>query len=461
MTLRSVTNPYQPPLDGQPPGARYLPEPEIDITKPAPAPPRLEIITTWSRLDYAETFQGYRLTPERVAWILRQADYGWAWQMVDMYEALLLNDGHARGQFEQRMDEVEVPWTLRPGDDRPGSKQAAEDLEAACRQWDMDGLIQHLELGTFIGYSYAEVPWQTRSDGMQVPVDAVCVPHRRFAFDLQSRPRLTSELDPYPGQLLERRPGSSWVRAETKRWRKQTQAGLFRTVAYWAVFKRMSVRDWLIFAEKFGIPMIIGKYTENASEKTRQALRDAIEALGTEGRALLAEGATVEVIDKALRSGSGGGDHLHAGITQLANSEISKIISSATLTSDTGGPGSFALGQVHADQKHKLSLADARRIGIAFQRDIGVEFLRRNNLVDKAAPPWLHLHVQKLSLLTDSQVVKNLAGIGLKLSVGQLREQFGYRAPSGPDDELETPETTDGGTTKDPADPREPADPPQ
>jgi phage gp29-like protein len=453
-----VTNPYQPPLDGNPPGARYLPEPQIEVDKPAPAAPRLELITTWSRLDYTETFQGFRLTPDRVAWIFRQADYGWAWQMVDMFEAIVLNDGHLRGLFEQRMDELEVPWTLRPGDDRPASADAAIALEAACRGFDMAGLIQHLQLQPFYGFSYAEIPWQTRADGMQIPVDAVCVPHRRFAFDLQSRARLTSELDPYPGQLLERRAGSSWARAETKRWRKQTQAGLFRTASYWAVFKRMSVRDWLIFAEKFGIPMIIGKYTDEASEKTRKALGDAIEALGTEGRAILGDGAIIEVIDTALRSG--GGDHLHAGITQLANSEISKIITAATLTSDSGGPGSFALGQVHADQKHKLSLADARRIGIAFQRDIGNEFLLRNGLADKAAPPWLHLHVQKLSLLTDSQVVKNLAGIGLKLSIGQLREQFGYRAPSDAADELELPEKPDGAANADPADPKEPADPP-
>jgi phage gp29-like protein len=454
-----VTNPYQPPLDGNPPGARYLPEVPVAIDKPAPPAPRLELLTTWSRLDYAETFQGWQLTPQRVAWIFRQADYGWAWQMIDMYEAIALNDGHLRGLFEQRMDELEVPWTLRPGDDRPGSAQAAVELEAACRTWDMTGLIQHLQLQPFYGFSYGEIPWQSRADGVQIPVDAVCVPHRRFAFDLQSRARLTSELDPYPGELLERRPGSSWVCAETKRWRKQTQAGLFRTAAYWAVFKRMSVRDWLIFAEKFGIPMIVGKYADTSSEKTRQALAQAIEALGTEGRALLAEGATVEVIDKALRSG-GGGDHLHAGITQLANSEISKIITAGTLTSDVGGPGSFALGQVHADQKHKLSLADARRIGIAFQRDIGTEFLRRNNLLDKAAPPWLHLHVQKLSLLTDSQVVKNLVSVGLPMSIGQLREQFGYRAPKDDDDTLKQPEPTDGAANADPADPHEPADPP-
>lgn len=454
-----MTSPFQPPLDSLEPGARYLPAPVPEVA-PAPAAPRLELITTFSRLDYGDSYVGYRLTPERVAWIFRQADNGSVWQMTDMFENIVLNDGHTRGLYEQRLDEVAAQdWSLIPGDARPGSKQAADELGADCKQIDMAALIEHLMLAVGIGFSYAEIPWWTRADGMQIPADVACVPHRRFSFDLHGRARLTSEIDPYPGQLLERRPGSSWACNETKRWRKQTQAGMLRTVAYWAVFKRLAVRDWLVFAEKFGIPMITGKYGENSSEATRKALQDAIDALGTEGRAILAADATIEIHTQALRAGSGGGDHLHAGITQLCNSEISKILTAGTLTSDTGGPGSFALGKVHDDQKHKLSLADARRIGVVFQRDIGREYLRRNNLTDKAAPPWLHIRVQKLSLLTDAQVAKTLQGLGLKLSEDQVRDKFEWREPSGPDDELQPTQVSDGGSTVDPADPKEPADP--
>jgi hypothetical protein len=206
------------------------------------------------------------------------------------------------------------------------------------QQIDMEGAIEFLALAPFYGCSYVESAWVTRADGRQVPAELVCVPHRRFMFDPQSRPCLTSETNPYPGDLLERRPGSSWLRAETHRWRRQVQAGILRTVTWWALFKRMSVRDWLIFAEKFGIPLIIGKPGDDDNETTRKALRAAIDALGTEGRAILGGKATIEVLNQALRSGSGAGDHLHPGIVSLANSEISKAITAGTLTSDTGAP---------------------------------------------------------------------------------------------------------------------------
>jgi phage gp29-like protein len=137
-------------------------------------------------------------------------------------------------------------------------------------------------------------------------------------FDPQWRPRLTSETNPYPGEQLERRSGSSWLRADARRWRRQVQARILRTVAWWALFKRMSVRDWLIFAEKFGIPLIVGKPGDDDNETTRKALRAAIDALGTEGRAILGGKATIEVLNQALRSGSG------AAITSIPGSSRSR-----------------------------------------------------------------------------------------------------------------------------------------
>ncbi len=283
-------------------------------------------------LDYTDSQAGYKLTPDRLTWILRQADLGAPAQLFDLYENVVLGDGHTRGLYEKRLDEMSVPWTWQPGDARPGILQVAEELDEATRALDMEDGIEHIALAAFWGASYGEVAWITRADGRQVPAEIVCVPHRRFMFDQESNPRLTSETNPYPGDALERRPGSSWLRAETRRWRKQTQAGILRTVAWWALFKRMSVRDWLIFAERFGIPMILGKPGPNEREKTRETLKQVIRELGTEGCAVLGADATVELLDQALRAG----DHLHPAIVQLTNSEISKAVTAGTLTADTG-----------------------------------------------------------------------------------------------------------------------------
>jgi len=430
--------------------AEFMPEPE-PAPKPAPSSPVVEIVSTPSSRDYMiDSWIGTRLTPERVAWVFRQADFGQPALMYDMFESVLLNEGHARGLYEQRLDEVTaVPWTLRPGDARQGSQQAADDLTTALMLADVAPAIEHIALGPFYGCSYAEVAWWKRPDGLEVPVEFACVPHRRFIFDERSRPRLTSDKNPYPGDLLERRAGSSWLRAETKRWRKQVQAGILRTVTWFSLFKRMNVRELLIFAEKFGIPFILGKLENDASETSRKELKNTLAAIGTEGRAVLGPGVNIQILDQVLRSGAGG-DQLHSTIIQLCNSEISKVITAGTLTSDTGGPGSFALGQVHAAQKHKLSLADARRIGNVFMQGIGQEFLIRNKLTEKAAAPWMHLHVQKLELLQDAQAVKTLVDAGMKLSQRHQREVFNQPEPLDDDDTLKP-------LVKNAPDPKQPA----
>lgn len=436
--------------------ASYLPEKQPEPVR-APDASTLEIVSSASMLDYTDSYIAYKLTPERLNWVLREADAGVPIRMYDVFENIVLQDGHTRGLYEQRLDELVVSYTWRAGDERPGSAQAAEELAAATRDLDLAKAIEFLALAPFWGSSYVEAAWVTRADGMQVPAELVCVPHRRFVFDIDTfSPHLTTDKNPWPGEKLERRPGSSWLKAESTRWRRQTQAGALRTVAWWALFKRMSVRDWLIFAERFGIPLIVGKYGKDDSEGTRKALKDAIAALGTEGRAILGGDATIEVLNTALRSASGGGEHLHAGIVQLANSEISKVITAGTLTADTAGPGSFALGQVHADSKHKLSLADAMRIGLVMQRDLGREFLVRNRIgADVASPPFLHIHVQKLSLLADSQVLGNLVKAGLPISIQQVREAFAYRAPTNEADTLKPLVPTES----DNADPAGVADP--
>lgn len=134
----------------------YLPEPQRELAAPAPPAGTIEIVTRASSLDYSDSWSGFKLTPEQMTWILRLADWGSPLQLFDMYESTVLADGHTRGLYEQRLDEVRVDWSWRAGDARPGSQQAAEELDAATQQIDMEGAIEFLALAPFFGCSYVE-----------------------------------------------------------------------------------------------------------------------------------------------------------------------------------------------------------------------------------------------------------------------------------------------------------------
>jgi hypothetical protein len=67
----------------------YLPEPQRELTAPAPPAGTIEIVTRASALDYSDSWSGFKLTPERLTMILRQADWGAPLQLFDMYESTL------------------------------------------------------------------------------------------------------------------------------------------------------------------------------------------------------------------------------------------------------------------------------------------------------------------------------------------------------------------------------------
>jgi phage gp29-like protein len=462
----ALIKPVPPPLLALPPPteasgeitASFLPPSPPPAPSPAPAGPRIVIMTQASKTDYFDMGASSGLTPERLFRNFWAADNGYPQPMLDNFESLLLNDGHARGHWDKRLDSValqDVQWQPPPRDKREETAKFAELFDEHMASINQAQALEHIALEPHNGWSYLEVAWQTMSNGLQLPAYLVPVPARRFVFDpVTFEPRLTSDDSPN-GDPLRVTPYSSWVLAQSMRWRKPTQAGRLRTAAPWMVFKRMSVRDWLIFAEKFGIPMIIGKYAENSGEAARQALVRTIEILGTEGRAVLEDGQTVDVTSEQVRSGTN--DHLHGGIVALCNAEISKIFTGATLTSDTGGPGSYALGAVHAAGEHRQTLADAQRIGLAM-RQIAVEAVRRNNLAGKISPPQLYIEVQPdvEAMKLEAEVVKILGEAGLEMSKIRNRRRFNQPAPRDPEDTMiplaKDKKEKDNGDKKTPAD---------
>jgi phage gp29-like protein len=84
---------------------------------------------------------------------------------------------------------------------------------------------------------------------------------------------------------------------------------------------------------------------------------------------------------------------VQGALTALCNAEISKLISGATLTSETGGPGSFALGAVHQNTRFKLIQGDANRLKSSFVRDVAIPFLHYNSFSEGTRPPWLKNHI--------------------------------------------------------------------
>lgn len=416
--------------DAAPTGRAFIDAPAV--TPPVPPPIQTR---PWPSVDRSSARPGYKLTPERVWSALRQAEMGYPATQIQMVEDVIESDGHLRGLYISRMTSVAYrPVILQPGDARPASVTAAEILGQAMVKANYHDLAWQSMDAVFQGFAPTEMQWGIDDEtGAIVPKWFSAVPLNRFRFDTNDYPLITSATNPVGDPLL---PGG-WVYARRPH-RRVVRAGLMRTAIWWALFKRMSMRDWMVFAEKFGIPLVLGFYEERASEQSRKALEEAIIDIGTDGAAILSE-ATRIVVESGAAVRGGDVSSLHPAVIAMCNAEMSKLINGSTLSVETGGPGSFALGKVHENRSNNLSATDAFWLEMVLRSSISQPFLVYNGFAAASPPRWKIQVVPDMAPLERVTVAEKLQGMGLELDAEQMYEEYGLRRP-GPATLLKKPE---------------------
>lgn len=399
------------------------------------------IARPYASVDRSSARPGYQLTPERLWSAFRQAEFGQPSLQCDLIEDTFEADGHARGQYLSRMQGVaDRPAIIAPGGEEEDalSLQASALLGAALGCTNLDEALWNMMDAIFFGYSGTEIAWgYDKKNDLVVPAWFYPVAHRRFVFDPNFSPRLIQEGNAWPGEEL--MPGR-WIWAQRPA-RIPTRAGLGRTVAAWLLIKRLVVRDWVVFAEKFGLPVAVGSYEPRATAAAKAGLRAALEAIGSDGYVMLEETCKLAV-QQAVRSGDVSA--LQPAIIAMCNAEISKVITGATLTTENaGGPGSFALGKVHQTRADALSFSDALWLQRLFHRYVCKPFIAYNPKLAGAAAPQLYIHVQpEQDPLTDVQVAKTILDMGGSIDLEQLHRRTGWRRPTNEKNALRMPKPT-------------------
>ena len=402
-----------------------------------PMPPTLKEGIATKPVEMWDRFVGHPgagIDPRRVVSIYRMAECGYPQEQADLFADIVENDGHLRSAIEDRLLAVAgKDWRVMPGGDQPLDLKAADLLQSMLEESNFDDAIASILASRYYGFSGTEIDWQRR-DGEIVPGHFVPVPFRRFRFDEEDNPLLLNSAS-YQGEALH--PGSwIWATNINALCHITPRSGMLRTASWFALFKRWSWRDWVIYAEKFGIPLVIGKHDPNASEDEKAQLEETVQDIGEAGQATMSNNTEID-IREAQRSGDSAS--LHRSIVAEANQEIAKLITGSTLTGQTGGPGSFALGKVHEGRAFSLVQADSRMVSRRFSRDLALPFLQFNGLAG-ARLPWLKIYVEReTDPVRRLEMAKKAQEMGLPLDIEQIRAETGFRAPPTPDRELKAP----------------------
>lgn len=371
------------------------------------------------------------LTPMGIVSIFAEAEEGNPERQCRLFRGIIETDAHLRNLVESRIAAVTgKEWLTQPGGSSTIEIEAAERLQVALRNLDgFQATMEHILEAVPFGYAFAEVVWK-RVDGYFVPVHIANVPHRRFRFDRMQRPRLATSQFEFDGEPLTPGKWLQWCRTSDE----IARAGLMRTATWYSYFKRVSWRDWLVFADRFGIPFVTGQYDEGTAPDEKDILRRAVREFGKEGAAVFSK--MSDIIVTAVNSGESGSDGVHDAIIRAANNEMSKLMAGSTLTSDTGVAGSYAQASVHADRAFDLVQRDERGLASAIHAGICRPFVAYNYGPDVKAPLFAVRVVRQVDPVSRMKILTDAQEMGIELSVQQIRDEHNIKPPMNDSDRL-------------------------
>lgn len=144
------------------------------------------------------------------------------------------------------------------------------------------------------------------------------------------------------------------------------RSGLARPVSWLWMFKNYTVKDWVAFAEVYGMPFRLGKYESGATPEEIRTLLRALADFGADAAAAIPKSMDIEFVDGKGATADGA---LFRGFAEWADLQISKAVLGQTATTDavTGGLGS---GKEHNDVRGDIERADAKALAATLNRDL-------------------------------------------------------------------------------------------
>ncbi|WP_238492462.1 DUF935 domain-containing protein [Desulfotruncus alcoholivorax] len=383
-----------------------------------------------------DKFSGYPskgLTPERLGRIFREADQGDIYRQAELFEEMEEKDTHLYSILQTRKNAVlGLDWEIMPYSNDPQDVKAADMVR---EMFEFEGLEDAmLDLLDAIGKGFAvtEIMWQIEN-ARAVVEKLKWVHQKRFRFGDFDELRLLTESDMAIGMEL---PENKFVVHKYKaKSGHPSRAGVLRVVAWMYLFKNYGIKDWVAFAEVYGMPLRLGKYDQSTSKEDRDALRQAVMELGSDAAGIISKSTEIEFVESVSRA-----DNIYEALAEFCNREMSKAILGQTLTTDVGKTGSYAASQTHEGVRQDLVEADCKSLSETLRKHV-IKPLVKFNIpgANLRRLPWLKFNYEPPEdLELTSKIYKTVViDMGLPVAKDHVYDKFGIPKPE-KDEELLT-----------------------
>lgn len=268
---------------------------------------------------------------------------------ISVYKELT-TDSHLFSVMGSRRSGVRSQeWAIDRGSAKTRQSKIIEDLfKTKIKPFDLMGSILD---APFYGYAVMEVVWEHR-DGLILPAKVVSKPKEWFAFDPSGELLLKSKKVPQ-GEAV---PQYKFLVARNQASYENPYGEKILSRCFWpVVFKKGGIKFWVTFAEKYGMPFLIGKHPRGAPKEETEKLADNLEVMVQDAIAVIPDDASVEIKEA---SGKASSADVYEKMATFFNAEISKAVLGQTLTTEMGKSGSYAASQTHQEVRSDLITED-------------------------------------------------------------------------------------------------------
>ena len=413
-------------------------QPQQQQPAPIRRPDTNEIAVAQVTDKYSE-YPSDGLTPVKLAEILREADAGDVLRQMELFEEMEEKDPHLFSQLQTRKNAVTgLDFEIIPFSDDPRDKEIADFIEEQ-----LNGIESFEDVETDLldaigkGFAVSEIMWGY-DEGHVVVKEIKSRHQKRFFWDNLDDSFKVRTKDAPEGVLL---PGNKFIVHKYKaRSGHTSRAGILRVVAWMYLFKNYDLKDWVSFAEVYGLPLRLGKYAPGASEADKLALMQALIQIGADAAGIIPDGTTIDFITTEKTSSS----DLYERLARYCDEQISKAVLGQTLTSDSGG-GSYAQSKTHNDVRHDLTVADCKALASTLRRDL-IRPLCIFNFGEDKRVPHIRFDCEESEDLTQTAEILGvlIEKTGLRVPTSFIYKKFSIPEPEA-DEEIATPRSVAAG----------------
>lgn len=364
-----------------------------------------------------------RLTPSRLACVLQDAAEGSAQDYLTLAEEMEERDMHYASVLGTRKLAVAgLDVRVDAATDDAADVKRADALRELVAAPEFGEMLAHQVDALGKGYAVSEILWD-RSGRTWTPLEYRDRDPRWFQFDRDTgrELRLLDESAPIDGLPLA--PYKFIVHLPRIRSGLPVRGGLARLAAVAYMCKAWSWRDWMAFADIYGLPMRVGRYGPGATPDDISKLLAAVANLGSDAAAAMPDSMRIEFQQAAQTAGAG---EFFKELAEWWDKQVSKGVLGQTMTADDGA--SLSQAQVHQLVRLDLLTADARALSNTLNRHLVRPFIDLN--YGPGRYPTLQLVVPKpenTQLLVDA--LQKLVPLGLEVEQSVIRDKLGLPDP--------------------------------